>query len=102
MATPIALDKTPIEFEVTPGARFRAVARSIEQSGVHVGRYQFELLARALGRDQGVKAGSYELMAALTPLELFDKLTQGDVTQAELRFIEGWTFRQLLAALDAN
>ena len=34
-------------------------------------------------------------------LELLDKLTRGDVTQAELRFIEGWTFRQLRARLDA-
>jgi UPF0755 protein len=102
MATPVGLDKAPIEFEVRPGSRFRTVARGIEQSGVHVGALQFEMLARALGRDQSVKAGSYELSSPPTPLELLDKLTQGDVTQADLRFIEGWTFRQLRAALDAN
>jgi UPF0755 protein len=60
------------------------------------------MLARALGRGEEIKAGSYELAAAPTPLELLDKLTRGDVTQSEVRFIEGWTFRQLRAALDAH
>jgi UPF0755 protein len=55
-----------------------------------------------MGRAQDIKAGSYELASAPTPLELLDKLTRGDVTLAELRFIEGWTVAQLRAALDAN
>jgi UPF0755 protein len=102
VVTPVALDKLPLEFEVPPGTRFRALAQGIEDAGVHIGRYQFELLARALDRAQLAKAGSYELNSAPTPLELLDKLTSGEVSQAELRFIEGWTFRQLRAALDAS
>jgi UPF0755 protein len=92
----------PVEFEIPAGARFRVAAQRMEEAGVAAGRLQFELLARALGRAQDVKAGSYELTAAPTPLELLDKLTRGDVTQADVRFIEGWTFRQLRAALDAH
>jgi len=99
---PIAVAKLPVEFEIPAGTRFRGAAQRMEEAGVAVGRLQFELLARALGRAETVKAGSYELTTAPTPLELLDKLTRGDVTQAELRFIEGWTFRQVRAALDAN
>ena len=102
LQTPLAVAKLPLEFDIPPGMRFRAAAQRIEESGVAVGRLQFELMARALGRAQGVKAGSYELAAAPTPLELLDKLTRGDVTQADIRFIEGWTFRQLRGTLDAN
>ncbi len=102
VATPVAVNKLPAAFDIPPGTRFRAAAQRIDESGVAVGRLQFELLARALGRAQDVKAGSYELAEAPTPLELLDKLTRGDVTQTEVRFIEGWTFRQLRAALDAN
>ena len=102
VATPVAVSKLPAEFEIVPGTRFRGVAQRIEESGIAVGRLQFELLARALGRAQDVKAGSYELAAAPTPLELLDKLTRGDVTQAEVRFIEGWTIRQMRSALDGN
>jgi UPF0755 protein len=102
VATPVAVRSLPAEFEIPPGMRFRGTALRLEESGIAVGRLQFELLARALGRAQDVKAGSYELATAPTPLELLDKLTRGDVTQAEVRFIEGWNFRQLRGALDAN
>jgi len=99
---PVSVRSLPAEFEIANGMRLRAAALRIEGAGVAVGRLQFELLARALGRAEDVKAGSYELSAAPTPLELLDKLTRGDVLQAELRFIEGWTFRQLRATLDAS
>ena len=102
VVTPVAVGKLPAEFEIASGMRLRASAQRIEDSGVAIGRLQFELMARALGRAQDAKAGSYELSSAPTPLELLDKLTRGDVTQAEFRFIEGWTFRQMHAALDAN
>jgi UPF0755 protein len=101
-ATPVAVANLPAEFDLPAGTTFRGAARLLEESGVAVGRLQFELLARALGRAQDVKAGSYELTAAPTPLQLLDKLTRGDVTQADVRFIEGWTIRQLRGALDAN
>ena len=65
-------------------------------------RVEFEVLARALGRERAIKAGSYELTQQVTPLALLDTLTSGDVTQAEVRLIEGWTFTQVRAALDAS
>jgi UPF0755 protein len=102
VATPVAVHKLPVEFELAPGLGFRAAAQRIEEAGVAIGRIEFELLARALGRAQDIKAGSYELSSAPTPLELLDKLTRGDVLQSEIKFIEGWTFRQLRAALDAH
>jgi UPF0755 protein len=100
--TPVALAGLPIEFEIAPGSRLRSAAAQMEASGVAVGRLRFELLGRLLGRARDIKAGSYELATAASPLELLDKLTNGDVTQAELVFAEGWNIRQLRAALDAQ
>ena len=102
MTTPVAMARLPIEFEVAQGASFRTAAQKIEEQGILVGRYQFELLARILQRDADIKAGSYELSGAVTPMQLLDKLTRGDVTQADVKVIEGWTFRQMRAALDAS
>jgi UPF0755 protein len=102
VATPLPMDKRPLEFEIPSGTGFRGAALRMEQAGLRVGRLQFEVLARALGRAQDVKAGSYELAEAPTPLELLDKLTRGDVTQADVRLIEGLTFRQFRAVLDGN
>jgi UPF0755 protein len=100
--TPVQTAPLPLAFEVPPGSRLRAAAAHLEEAGIQVGRYQFEALARLLGRERDLKAGSYELARALTPLQLLDKLTRGDVTQAEVRLIEGWTFAQFRSALDAS
>ncbi len=100
--TPIAARSYPAEFQVSAGSGLRSVARQIEASGLPLGRYQFEVLTRALGRSREIKAGSYELTEATNPLQLLDKLTRGDVTQGELTLIEGWTFRQFRAAMAAT
>jgi UPF0755 protein len=102
VTTPLTVRNLPAEFEIPAGTGFRAAAQRLEEAGVGAGRLQFEVLARALGRAQDIKAGSYEIAAPLTPLELLDKLTRGDVMQAELTVIEGWTVRQMRAALDAS
>lgn len=100
--TPIAAPRYPAEFQVNARSGLRAVARQIEASGLPLGRIQFEILARVLGRSRDIKAGSYELTEATNPLQLLDKLTRGDVTQGEVALIEGWTFRQFRAAMAAS
>lgn len=99
---PLAVASLPAEIEIPPGAGFRVAMRQLERGGVHVRPREFEVLARALGRARDVKAGNYFFTQAPTPLELLDKLTRGDVLQAEIRLIEGWTFAQFRAALDAS
>jgi UPF0755 protein len=100
--TPVALGKLPVEVEIPRGASLRTAMDQLQKAGVRVRRVEFELLARALGRERSIKAGNYQIAEAVTPVELLDKLTRGDVSQAEVRLIEGWTFAQFRAALDAS
>jgi UPF0755 protein len=102
VGTPVKVRQYPVEVEIPRGSGFRSALEQLEKSGVAIRRYEFELLARSLGKVRNVKAGSYEISQPVTPLQLLDKLTRGDVTQAELRLIEGWTFAQFRAALDAS
>jgi UPF0755 protein len=102
VATPLSVAKLPAEIEIPRGAGLRTAIEQLDKGGVAVRPLQFELLARSLGREREIKAGNYQLLQPLTPLELLKKLTRGDVTQAEARLIEGWTFAQLRAALDAS
>ena len=99
---PLAVASLPAEIEIPAGAGFRVAMRQLERGGVHVQPREFEVLARALGRARDVKAGNYFFTQAPTPLQLLDKLTRGDVLQAEIRLIEGWTFAQFRAELDAS
>src|SRR5262245_47047455 len=100
--TPITLQQVPLEVEIPRGASLRSVTNSLQRAGVEVRRREFELLVRAFGRERDMKAGNYLLTREPTPLELLDKLTRGDVTQAEVRLIEGWTFVQFRNALDSH
>jgi UPF0755 protein len=100
--TPLPMKQTPLEVEIPRGAGLRTALAELQKAGLEVERRQFELLARGFGRERDIKAGNYQFARAPTPLELLDKLTRGDVTQAEVRLIEGWTFAQFRAALDAH
>ena len=102
VTTPLAVAKLPVEVEIPRGASFRGVMDQLERSGIKVRRLEFEMLARGLGQERDIKAGSYEIATPVTPTDLLDKLTRGDVTQAEVRLIEGWTFAQFRGALDAS
>ena len=59
-STPVTVTSLPAAFEIAPGMRLRAAAVRIEDAGVGVGRLQFELLARVLGRAAEVKARKLE------------------------------------------
>lgn len=99
---PLALQASPLDFTVKAGSTLRSASRQIEEAGVAMPAWQFTLLGRALGKAAEIKAGSYQLAEGVTPLKLLEKLTRGDVTQAEIVLLEGWTFRQMRAALDAH
>jgi UPF0755 protein len=99
---PLRLVARTIEFTIPPGSSLRAASRVIERSGIDMPPLVFEAIARAAGNPGDIKAGTYEITAGATPLELLGKLTRGEFALVEIKFIEGWTFRQLRDALDAH
>ena len=100
--TPIPLADDKVAFSIAPGSGLRAATRQMRAAGVNVAPTAFEALARWQGREQDIKAGSYEIVRGTRPLDLLDKITRGEFALAEVRFGEGWTFRQLREALDAH
>lgn len=99
--SPVGLRSDPVDFSIRPGSSLKGATRQMVESGVELNAWQFNLLGRLLGKAGAIKAGSYEVGRGITPLALLDKLTAGEVTQTEIVLIEGWTFRQMRAALDA-
>ncbi len=101
-AQPLSLPATPYEFELRQGSTLKGVARQLTEARVLAEPWSFVALGRLLGKQGQIKAGNYELQEGLTAFSLLSKITRGDVTQQEITFIEGWTFRQMRAALDAH
>jgi UPF0755 protein len=100
--SPVALHSDPADFSIKPGSSLRSATRQMVESGVELNVWQFNLLGRLLGKAGAIKAGSYEVGRGITALALLNKLTAGEVTQTEVVLIEGWTFRQMRAVLNAE
>lgn len=102
VSSPIELKSERVDFHISPGSSMRSAAREISTSGVPIEPWLFIVLGKVLRVESAIKAGSYEVIRGITPLDLMSKLTRGDVMQSEIAFIEGWTFRQIRERLDAH
>ncbi len=92
----------PLTFDLKSGSSLRTVARDLSAAGVIGEPLLFELIGRLHGNAPHIKAGNYEFESPTTPLKVLQKITRGDATQVAIRFIDGWTFKQMRAALDTH
>ncbi len=98
----LPLPYAPYQFELRRGSSLRSVSHQLAQGGVLRAPWKFTLLVKLMGKQSDVKAGNYQLDRAVTPLQLFYKITSGNVTEQEITLIEGWNFKQVRKALDNN
>lgn len=92
----------PLAFSIPQGASFKMASREMFHAGALEHPLFFEILARALGKAHGIKAGSYGLTEPVTPLALLRKITVGETVLGKLTVIEGWTFAEMRRALDSQ
>lgn len=78
------------------GSSLKAVASELHARGMLDHPSYFVLLARWLGVDGKIKAGEYQLQSGITPEQLLQQLTEGQVRQYALTLIEGETFREMM------
>jgi UPF0755 protein len=100
LATPLPTSVTRIE--ITRGMSLPAVVTRLTALGVLKNPYYFMLLAYWRGDHARLKAGEFALTPELTPAQLLTRLTGGQVIEYKVTLIEGRTFRQALAVLDAH
>jgi len=100
--SPIELASPAVEFSIRPGSALRGATRQIIEAGVPMTAWKFNLLARAYGAGERLKAGTYQVSAGVTPMLLMRKVTRGEYAQTEILFVEGWTFRQIRDAINMH
>ena len=100
--TPSNVPQESRQFHINQGQGLSQIARSLAVKSVIANETGFVILARVLGKSAQIKAGSYEVPEAIAPLALLRKFEKGDFAQGQIRFIEGWTFRQMRTALDEH
>ncbi|KAA0911020.1 endolytic transglycosylase MltG [Pusillimonas sp. ANT_WB101] len=97
--SPVTMQQERIDYIVAPGASPRAVARLMLKSGIDVNEEGFVLLARLSGLDKQIQAGAYEALQGDSPRRLLERMVNGDMTQARLTLVEGWTYQRIRQAL---
>lgn len=100
--TPLHIEKAPLTFAVKSGSTIRHVSRQLVENDILKTPWGFLIMARLSGRASDLKAGNYVLNDRVTPYQLLDIFTNGDVSQVGITFIEGWTFRQMREELNRH
>lgn len=85
---------------VERGDSFPVVVGKLRQAGVGAGDdLEWRLLARQLGADSRLHVGEYALREGMTPRELLQAMSRGDIVRHRFTIVEGWNLRELRAAL---
>lgn len=93
---------TAVQASIRQGSGLRGAAQQLQAAGVLRAAWRLEALGRLLGAGSRIQAGHYELGGALSPYALLRRITSADFRQDKLTIVEGWSFAQLRAALDAH
>ncbi len=83
---------------VSPGEPFSAIAGRLFDRELIVMPQKFKRYARLRGFDKQVKAGEYELSAAMAPRQILSTLVAGKVRLRRLTIPEGYDLVQIAAA----
>jgi UPF0755 protein len=95
----IPLASGPAVFLIRSGSNIKSISQDLAREKIIDDPWLFILLAKLRGMETRVRAGEYHLQPGLTADELLEKFTQGNAIQYKLTIIEGWSFRQMLAAI---
>jgi len=103
-----ALDDTPniqsdsIDYSIKKGSSLSAVIYDLANKKIIKHPRYLLLYARLNGLANKMKTGDFRLTNKLTTKEFLDNIFTGKVIQFPLTIIEGWSFQQLLDALNKH
>lgn len=99
---PLAVPAGGYTYVLPAGAGLSGVARDLAAAGVLAHPRSLVVYARWSGQAGAIKAGEYLIEAGASAIALLDQLVAGRVVQHALTLVEGWTFEQMMAVIDAD
>jgi len=98
---PLAL-ASPRIITISPGTSLKKIGRQLSAKGWLSHPYYLVFEARRRGLAGRIKAGEYELKPGISPRGVLDLIVSGIVVQYPLTIPEGWTFVQIMDAIQKN
>ena len=99
LQAPLPLASASVELSIEAGTAPREVAQAWVNAGVQTDPRLLYEWFRWSGQAKQIRAGSYEVHQGATPRELLAKMVRGDEVLEAAKIIDGWSFRQVRAAL---
>lgn len=87
---------------IKPGTSLKAIAHELVKRHWLEHDYYLVLGGRGAGLANSIKAGEYKIQPGMTARQFLQLIVSGRVVQYSLTIPEGWTFRQIKAAVAAD
>ncbi|MBI5040527.1 MAG: endolytic transglycosylase MltG [Gammaproteobacteria bacterium] len=100
--TPLNVPADGLVIEIQPGRSVRGIAEDLATKQIIASPLYFEWMARVSGAAPRLQAGEYRIEPGTLPETFIQFLAAGKVVQHSLTIIEGWTFTQLMAAVQTH
>ncbi|MBK8185984.1 MAG: endolytic transglycosylase MltG [Cellvibrio sp.] len=101
MHKPLPIPKDGITIHLEKGQTLSHVLNELSQQKMLAYPKPLRWYAQ-LQQQTNVHQGEYFLPQGITPAALLEKLNKGEIRLYQIRFVEGWTIKQVLAALAAQ
>lgn len=94
------LEQDELSYTIKPGSSLSAVVYDLYKKKIINHPRYILWYTRLNGLSNKMKAGDYQLSKKLSTIEFLNNIFSGNVIQYSLTIIEGWSFKQLLDALN--
>ncbi|HSN17755.1 MAG TPA: endolytic transglycosylase MltG [Gammaproteobacteria bacterium] len=99
---PLPIGPKAVDVEILPGESLRHVAQQLADQGILRHAWDLTLYTRLERASGGLRAGEYEIQPGTTVAGLLDLMRSGKVVMHSLTLVEGWTFKQVMAVVEAE
>ncbi len=100
--SPLELPEQGIQYVLEPGSSVNRLAADLKAVGVLDNERYMRILARWEGQASQLKAGEYLFAAGMSPRDVLSLMVAGKVISHTLTLVEGWTFRQVMDAINQD
>jgi UPF0755 protein len=101
LQAPAVPDK-PVTIDIAKGDSLRRIADKLIEQNVGIDPLWFRFLAYRQNAAAKLKAGEYELAPGLSAPQIIMQFVQGKTKQYAITLPEGWTFEQIVQALQSR
>ncbi len=102
LQTPLSLPADGLVLVVERGVTLKRLAHDLAERAVLDQPDYFYWYGRQRRQAHLIQAGEYAVPVDTTPSQLFDLLVSGETIKYTLTLVEGWNFRQVMAAIRAD